>query len=191
VKASGRDEGIGGFQLKDFVGDSGEVREDEIVVDGADPGRFKEERSATYASGRFGILPFVANDKGPIHIELPFEPRFGKQTRLRFPAGTTIRFIMRADENVIDRQGAPEEIVHAIHFTAEQVTAGDSRLVGGDDDGEPGSLELFQHGRRAVVDLEFFERDGADLMLPVHAHLVQDAIAFNKNSKFHISREKA
>ena len=67
---------ISGGQTEDFLDNCRKAGEDKVAMDGADPVRFEEKRSATRDARSFGVLPFVADDERVIEVEMPFETCF-------------------------------------------------------------------------------------------------------------------
>ena len=92
-------------------------------MDGADPVRFKEQRSATCNARGFGVLPFVTDDEGVIEVEMPFETGFDYQTRFGFATRATIGLVVWANENVVERESLAQQVVHAVQFAAVQIAA--------------------------------------------------------------------
>lgn len=177
----------GGAQEENLVNDGGQVRQNEVVVDVANPGRLDEEGGATSGARGFGVRPLVANDEGTVQAQLPFEGRLDEQAGFGFAAGASVGFIMRADEDVIERKGAAQQVVHPVQLAAGLIATRQAGLIGGGDEQEAGCLQLFQQRESLLVQMEFLQRQRADLMLPVNPYVVQYAIALQKYTWFHTS----
>lgn len=156
---------MAGLESEDFFGNGGQAGEDEIMGTGTDPGGFEEHGGATDGAGGFGVLPFITDDEGMFEVNMPFEGGFGEQAGLGLAAGAAVGFVMGADEDVIERKAAAEEIVHAVEFTAGDGAVGKAGLVGGGDEDEAGGLEILEERQGLLVDVELVERAGRDLLL--------------------------
>src|SRR5207247_9501946 len=94
----------GGVQLLNLLHQVGQIREDEIVMPFANPGRLQQERGAADDVGGLNVLPFVTDDVGALEVEVPFERRFRQQARLRFAAGTSVRLVVGTHQDVVQGQ---------------------------------------------------------------------------------------
>ncbi len=180
---------MAGLEAEDFFGDGGQAGEDEIVVAGTDPGGFEHHGGATDGAGGSGVLPFVADDEGMFEVNVPFEGGFGEQAGLGLAAGAIVGFVMRADEDVVERKAAAEKIVHAVEFAAGEGAVGKAGLVGGGDEHETGGFEIFEERQGVLVDLEFVQRAGADLVVTLGGRQVQNAVPLDEYRCLHACDE--
>ena len=131
-------------QLQQFFDERIEVRQDEIVVRIAHIRGLQEQGSAARSAGGFGILPFVTDYERMIEVQVPFEAGLDKQARLGFAAGAIVRGIVRANVDIVQREGPAEEIMHPVELAAGLITAREAGLVGGDDQNEASVFEQAQ-----------------------------------------------
>ena len=121
-------------QLGDLSRRLGQGGEHDVVMALANPRGGDQEGGATGVMGGFGVLPFVADDKATVQAEVPFEGGLGQQAGLGLAAGAKIGGVVRADQNVVEREDAAEDIVHAVQFAPGEIAAGELGLVGGGDE---------------------------------------------------------
>ncbi len=72
---------------------------------------------------------------------MPFEGCFVEQARARFAAGAMVVILMWANEDVVQRKGGAQDLMHLIHVTPGQITARNFRLICGGDENKAGGLE--------------------------------------------------
>jgi hypothetical protein len=118
---------------------------------------------------------------------MPFEGGLDQQPGLGFAARTAIGFIMGANEEIIERQGAAQQIVHPFQLATGLIPARQARLVGGGNEHETPGLEFAQQWCHHLVDMEFLQRQGADLVLAFHSNPNQYSVPFNKYTLLHAS----
>ena len=110
-------------QVKDLVRDCLEAGQNEIMMPVAYPGGLEQEGGGARRAGRFGVLPLVADHKAVIQAQAALEAGLDQQAGFGFAAGTAIGFIMGANEDVIERKDAAEQLVHAFQLAAGLVAA--------------------------------------------------------------------
>ena len=116
---------------------------------------------------------------------MPFESSFNEQTRLGLPAGAAVVFIMRTNEDVVQREDFAQAIVHAIQLTPILVSARQPRLIGGGDKDESRRFQLFQPGNGALAYVKFLKRERANLLQLFSFSRIQDTISLDKYSLLH------
>jgi hypothetical protein len=94
---------------------------------------------------------------------------------------------VRADEDVIKRQGAAEQFVHAIQLATGLVATRQAGLVGGDDEAETFGFEFGEQRRDRLVDTELPQRQGTALVLTFDPNLVQYPVPLKKYTLSHTS----
>ena len=107
-----------GVKAMNFFHHFRQTGEDEIMMHRSDPGGLKQQRSAAHRPGGLGVLPFVADDKGTLEVQMPFKSGFGKQAGPWLPAGTSIDFTVRTHQNVVQWERCAQLVVHAVHVAA-------------------------------------------------------------------------
>src|SRR4051794_21408071 len=113
-----------------------------------------------------------------VEVEVPFERRLDEQPGPGPPARTMIVFVVGAKHDVVEGEGAPEQVVHAVQFAPVLISAGKAGLVGGGDENESGTLQFLQTGFRSFHDLELLEGQRSYRLLRSRANLIQDRIPF-------------
>src|SRR3954462_9682790 len=121
------------------------------------PWALQLQRGAAGGACSFGILPLVADDEGEVQVELPFESCFDEQPGSRAPARAMIVLVVRTKHDVIQRERAPEQVVHAVQFSPGLIAAGKPRLVGGSNENEARTFEFLQRRLRSLHHLELLE----------------------------------
>jgi len=154
-------------------------------MDPAKPGRLKQHRGAAHGAGGFGILPFVAEDKGTTQIEVPFESRFGQQTRFGLAAWAMIGFVVRTNEDIIQGERGAQQIVHAIQFAARLVAPRNPRLVGRGEKHQAGGTEPFERLGSVAFYAQGVQSQRTDRSISLKTHLIQNAVALYKNCLLH------
>lgn len=127
----------GEVELKDLVDGGGEVGKQKIVMNGSFPWRFKDQRGATGGAGGFRIIPLVADHEGTFEVQLPFEFRFDQQSRFGLAARATVRFRVRAHKDIVQRERAPQRVVHAIQLATRQMAVRQPGLIGRGNQNQP------------------------------------------------------
>src|SRR5687768_2792498 len=107
-----------------------------------------------------------------IEIEVPFEGRLDEQSGTRLAAGAMVRFIVRANHQIVDGEAAPQDLVHSIQFPTRLISTGQAWLVAGDDQDEAGFLELAQRWLGFLLHFELLESQRSDLVLRTGLDLV-------------------
>ena len=92
------------MNLHDSVGSFAQTVDDEVVMHGAVPRTFKEERCGTDEVGCLGVLPLVAHDVAAFEIELPLKSGFLEQSGLRLSAWASIHVVMSTQIDVVETQ---------------------------------------------------------------------------------------
>jgi hypothetical protein len=175
----------GALEVENFADGRGQVWEQEITMDRAYPGRFNQKGRTARDARRFGVLPFIADDKRMIQIEVPFETGFDEETGLGLAARAVIGFVMRANEDVIEGKNFAEAIVHPIEIASRLISARQTRLIGRGNEQQSCGLQFLQQRYGVLVDFEIFERQRADLLLLFDLSRIQDTIPLDKYSLFH------
>jgi hypothetical protein len=171
-------------ELDDLLDGGRDIVDEEIVMIVANPGGFDEDRGAAGDLGGLGVLPFVRNDKRLVQIERPFEGGLHEQSGLGFAAGVGF-VVVGADENVIDRNFAPEDGVHEVEFVSGQKSLGNSGLVGCNDEEKSRAPERSQQITDLFVDTKLFESERCDLTAITHGAQIEDPISLQKHGGFH------
>lgn len=116
---------------------------------------------------------------------MPFKRRFTEQAGLGFPAGTTIGFVVWADEDIIQRKYFAQPLVHAIQLSARLISARQTGLIRRRDQNQAGRFELLQQWRGILVRVKILQRQRCDLLLFFNPGGVQDTIPLDKYSLLH------
>src|SRR6266511_643560 len=145
----------------------------------------QQQRSAADNLGGPGIQPFVADHVRAFQVQVPLEGRFREQADLRFAAGTPIRFVMRTDEDVVQRKTLPEQRVHPVQFAAEQVAARQAGLVCRRQQNKSCRLQFLQRLQRRRIHLKLVQSQRDDLMSPLDLDQVEDAVSLKKYTRLH------
>lgn len=173
------------MELEDFLGDGGEVGEDEILVAFADPWGVEEDGDAAGVVGGLGVLPFVADNEAAVEVEVVLEGGFANETGEGFAAGAAVHLVVGAHEEVVEGEFFAEDHVHEVEFSAGEVAAGEAGLVGDGEEEEAGGLELLEGFEGGGVDLKVFEGAGAALLAAFDPAGVEDSIPFEEYGGFH------
>ena len=102
-------------------------------------------------------------------------------------AGAAIGLVVRADQDVIERQLASQQIVHAVQLAAGLIAARQAGLVGRGDQQETSGLELAQQWSDRLVHTEFLQRQRADLVLAFDSDHVQNPVPLKEYTLLHAS----
>src|SRR6266699_101914 len=143
------------FETEDFFHDTAEIREYEIMMNLPHPRRFEEQRGAAGGSGRFGILPLIADDKGVVQVQVPLESRLDEQSRPRLAAGTMIVLVVRAHHDVVQRKGPAQDVMHAVQFATGLIASGEFGLIVGGNQDKAGRFQLAERRPGVLDDLKF------------------------------------
>ena len=92
---------------------------------------------------------------------------------------------MGTNHQLIEREKALSDIVHAIELATRLISAGEPGLVSGADKNKPCLFETEERFFGVFLHLEFFKGKGGDLMLRSRSDLVQYSIPFNKDGSLH------
>ena len=158
------------------------------MMGGAKPGRGDHQGSATRLARGFGILPFVTDDKGAVQVHMPGERRLAQQANPRPAAWTTVGFVMRADENVIQWQDAAEQVMHDFQLAPRLITSGEARLVSYGQEDKTSRFQFLQVRGGLLVDVKLIQRQRPDLVSAFNPDLVEHPIPFKKHTQFHAVR---
>src|SRR5262249_12142712 len=142
--------------------------------------------SATRRASGFSVLPLVADDEGMVQVQMPFEGGLDEQAGTRFAAGAMVRFVVRANEEVIHRKSAPQQVVHAVQLAAGLIATGETGLIRSDNEQKAGGFEFAQSRFGPGLHPKFLKGQRGDLILRSNADFVQNAIPFDKYGSLHI-----
>ena len=92
-------------------------------MDRSIPWGLEQERGAARDSRSFGILPFVADDKRMIEVQMPFESGLDEESRFGLAAGATIVLVMRTNQQVVQGKEFSQALVYSIQFATRLVAA--------------------------------------------------------------------
>src|SRR5438445_661768 len=96
-----------------------------------------------------------------------------------------VRFVVRADQNIVQGQPLHEQRVHPVQFAARQIAARQAWLIGRRQQNVSGRLQFLQWLRRRRVYLKLVERQRRDLMTTLDLRQIQDAVSLKKNTGLH------
>ena len=126
-----------------------------------------ESNTAARSPSGFHVSPAVADHEARLELDLPRGRRLDEETRLRLPAVTSVRVIVRADPDVVERNGTAQAAVVPLEGLSGQGSSSDLGLVRDDDEEKAGGSEL-PTGLRDT---------GEDLELALVSSRTRDAIA--------------
>jgi hypothetical protein len=96
-----------------------------------------------------------------------------------------VGLVVRADHEIVEGKTPAENVVHAVELATGLVSAGEPRLIGGDDQDKAGFLEHAQGWFGLLLNTKFLQSERRDLILRPYANLVEDPVPFDENSFLH------
>src|SRR5439155_5031859 len=125
--------------------------------DGLSVASIHEHRTAPGTPRRLHITPAVADEKAGAEVEPP-PIRGGQQhARLWFAAVAAVSVVVKADRDVVQRQGLTQLAVHLVHGVGGESAARDVGLVRDHDQDEAGGAQTLARTLDARQDLQFLE----------------------------------
>ena len=154
----------------------------------ADPRRVDQERRCAKHTGRFGVLPFVADHKGTFQVDVVFESGLRKQTGTRFSARTKVILRVWADKDVIQSKGALQSLMHPIQVPSRDSSFRHPGLIRRRNQEKACRLQQAQRTNRFLVYFEVFNLQWRYLQIPNCPRQVQDPVSFQEYCCLHKTR---
>src|SRR5437773_71569 len=127
------------------------------------------------------ILPFIANDKRALQIQVPFEGGFGEQTRSGLAAGAIVLFAVRAEQNTREAKTLLDVGIHPLKLVAGLQALREAGLVHRRKQDIAGGLQLSQRLLSISVEMKIGHRQRHDLLLLLDRYKIQNPVSLKKN----------
>lgn len=141
---------------------------------------FDEHGATAGALAGLDVAPAIAHHEAAREV---VDRRRSQQTRLGLPAVARIRIVVIADANFIERQAPAQFAVDGVDRRPGLRSPSDIRLVGDDDQSEPGVSQPPQGGSGFGVDGQLVDAGGRIRFAGPHDGFVEDTISIQKHRR--------
>jgi hypothetical protein len=141
----------------------------------------EKDRSAAGCPAGVDISPAISHKERTGEVDtipllcLDYQPGRG------LAALAAVAVVVRADEEVVEREGLPHDVVHRLNRAQRLRTASDVRLIGDDEQQESEFLQASEAAGGAIHDFQFRERRRRVRLTVAYDRAIQDSIAIEEN----------
>jgi hypothetical protein len=141
----------------------------------------EKDRPAARCPAGVDVSPAVADEERTGEVDTVTLLRLDYQAGRRLAALAAVAIVVGADEEVVERQGLPHDVVHRLNGAERLRTASDVGLIG---DYQQQESEFFQASEAAggvFRDFQFRDRRRRVRLTVTHDRAIQDPIAIEEN----------